>query len=264
MAYFNSGSDRVQQYEFKEVLALLDAPSPWREYIRPNLATVRSKMSSDTFQVVSSAKFDEVMTGLGGTNSGAIGVTDKQTGRITMKEWGPNSERTYLLAALHECVHLVSHPAEQGKPHSTAWMHLGSGLLEGMVECVTEDILAAQRLALPSADSGMLGYQDGKSAIAREFLTNASVPFYGRVLFNGNGEQLRAVMDFIYSPVGWKRIKDMITVGWIRDARNQMVRLRAQEEDKRNQAIKATQQQMRAQQQQQLAKTLFDVILHLP
>lgn len=236
MAYFNSGSDRVEEYEFKEILAVLEGPSPWREYIRPNLAIAKSKLPLGSFKIVSGARFDNVLASMGGPNPGATGVTDKQTGEITMKEREPDSGRSYLLAVLHECVHLVSHPAEQGKPHSTARMYLGAGLLEGMVECVAEDILGAQRLDLPSAGSGMLGYQDGASGIAREFLSNASVPFYARALFGGNGDQLKAVMDFIYSPIGWRRIRDLITIGRIRDARAQMVQLRAQEEDKRNKA----------------------------
>jgi hypothetical protein len=261
VAYFNSGSDRVQEYEFKNVLEVLEGPSPWRESIRPNLAIARQKVPPGSFHIVSSGKFDQVMTSLGGPNPDAIGVTDKQTGEINLREWGPGSDRSYLLAALHECVHLVSHPAEQGKPHSTAWTHLGPELLEGMVECVTEDILNAQRLALPSGNSGMLGYQGGAAGIAREILNNFSVPFFSRVLFQGNGEQLRAVMDFIYSPVGWVRIKNLITIQRFDSARMEMARLRTQEEDKRNKALQGTRAQAA---QQKLAKTLFDIMLNLP
>lgn len=261
MASFSSGSDRVQEYEFKEVLAVLEGPSPWREYISANLAIARSKISSSTFRIVSSDKFDEVLTSLNTDDPKAVGVTNKQTGEITMKEWGPNSGRSYLLAVLHECVHLVSDPAAQGKPHSTAYGQLGGGLLEGMVECVAEDILTAQKLPLPSANSGMLGYADGASGIAREFLTNFSVPFFARVLFQGNGDQLLAVMNFIYSSAGWARVKGLISAGHIRDARDLMTRMRADEEDKRNKALRATQQQI---QQQVLAKKLHDIILHLP
>jgi hypothetical protein len=265
VAYFNSGSDQVEEYEYKKVLEILEGPSPWHDYIRPNLDLVRQTVASGNFHIVSSGKFDQVMKALGGEVPGAIGVTNKQTGEITMKEWGLNSGRSYLLAVLHECVHLVSHPPEQGKPHSTAWGHLGGGLLEGMVECVTEDILKAQKLALPSEDSGMIGYQGGATGIAREILNNFSVPFFARVLFKGNGEQLKAMMDFLYSPVGWVRIKNLITIKRFDGARMEMTRLRKQEDDRRNQALQGTLQQLRAQAaQRELTKTLLDVVMKLP
>ena len=261
MASFSSGSDRVQDFEFNDVLAILEGPSPWREYIRTNLAIARTKISSSSFRIVSSDKFDAVLSSLNMEDPKAVGVTNKQTGEITMKEWGLNSGRSYLLAVLHECVHMVSDPAAQGRAHSTAYGQLGGGLLEGMVECVAEDILTSQRLPLPSADSGMLGYADGVSAIARELLTNFSVPFFARVLFQGNGDQLLAVMNFIYSSAGWAQAKSLISAGRIRDARDLMTRMRADEDDKRNKALRATQQQI---QQQVLAKKLHDIILHLP
>jgi hypothetical protein len=266
LAYFSSGSEFVHEHEFKNVLEVLEGPSRWRDYIRPNLAIARAKISSKTFKIVSRGKFDEVLAGLGNPVPDAAGVTNKLAGEITMKEWGDDSSKTYLLAALHECVHWVSHPAEQGKPHSTAFATLGSGLLEGVVECVTEDILNAQGLTLPSDRSGMRGYTEGIAAIAREFLDHSSVPFYARALFQGNGDQLTAVYNFIYSEVGWKLIRNVISAGRLQDARQLMTRFRSQEENKRNKALITTQQQIRTrlQQQQIVAKALFDIIIHLP
>jgi hypothetical protein len=226
-AGFSSGDDRVYEGDFGRVLDVLASPSPWQEFILDNLKVARKKAS---FHVKKIADFDNVMNRLGYTqsNSRIPGVTDKNTGAITMQEWGLNTDSTLLLWALHEAVHLVSHPPEQGSPHSTAFafQSLGEGLCEGLVEMVAEDILTApsQALGLPK-DKNKLGHHrrlaimralcgDMDGAVRPEqqertaLLPRTSYTFWARALFKGESDQVALVMSYWYSSGGWGAIKN--------------------------------------------------------
>jgi hypothetical protein len=165
------------------------------------------------------------------------GVTDKRAGIITMQEFfGKNSHQTFLGAALHEAVHLVSHPPGRSeKQHSTAWGILGEGLLEGLVECVTRDILTAQGIAL--ARPGLLGHQK-RVPVARELLRSLSVPLLARVLFGGDFQQFLMVMNHTYSPAGWTEIKMLTTANNPARAIQRMSELRAVEEQRHMEDLK--------------------------
>jgi hypothetical protein len=140
-----SAEERIREEDFEAVLRVLAGPSPWQRYISEGLRVARQNIPRRAFRVASSKEFEQTMRALGqqGDLGHIPGVTDKRTGIITMQEFfGVNSQATYLGAALHEAVHLVSHPpGRAGRQHSTAWGIVGEGLLEGLVECVTIDIL---------------------------------------------------------------------------------------------------------------------------
>jgi hypothetical protein len=146
--------------------------------------------------------------GVPGNERNIPGFTDKQTGEITMLEWGPNTGFTFLSAALHETVHLVSHPAQQGSANSTAYGFLGQGFLEGIVECVTIDVLRDQRIAL--AKSELRGHQD-RLRVAVQLLSTLSIPLMARVLFEGDLGQFREVVHHTYSVNGWNEIQTLTT-----------------------------------------------------
>jgi hypothetical protein len=187
------------------------------------------------FRIVSSKEFAETMKALGrgGDIAHTAGVTDKSTGIITMQEFfGGNSRATFLGAALHETVHLVSHPAGRGRTqHSTAWHILGEGLLEGLVECITRDILSDQRIALVRPDR--LGHQK-RVPVARDLLRNVSVPLLARVLFAGDFQQFVMVMNHTYSPAGWAEIKRLTTANDYARAIQRMSELHSSEEQRHN------------------------------
>src|SRR5215475_4313134 len=100
---YDSGGDPVHESDFSDVLDVLAGRSPWKEYIVPNLQAAK-KAKRGSFKVLDVTNF-ATTTGHG-TN--VPGVTDKRTGNIVMQQWG-RPGHTYLLAALHECVHWVSH-----------------------------------------------------------------------------------------------------------------------------------------------------------
>jgi hypothetical protein len=229
--HFRSAEDRIYEDDFEAVLAVLAGASPWQEYIRDNLRVARRNLPRRPFRIVSSKEFAQTL-GRGGDVGHAAGVTDKRTGIITMLEFfGVNSRATFLGAALHETVHLVSHPAGRGRqPRSTAWPILGEGLLEGLVECITGDILSAQGIALARPDRR--GHQQ-RAPVARELLRTHGVPLLARVLFAGDFRQFLMVMNHMYSVVGWTEIKRLTTANNPARAIQRMNELRAVEEQRR-------------------------------
>jgi SAM-dependent methyltransferase len=236
---YRSGEDRIYEEDFEAVLAVLAGPSPWQEDIRESLRIARHNLPRRAFRIVNSDEFVRTMRALGesGDMTHIPGVTDKRAGIITMQEFfGKNSHQTFLGAALHEAVHLVSHPpGRSGKQHSTAWGILGEGLLEGLVECVTRDILSAQRIAL--ARPSLLGHQQ-RVPVARALLRSLSVPLLARVLFGGDFQQFLMVMNHTYSPAGWVEIKMWTTANEPVRAIQRMSELSAIEEQRRNQDLK--------------------------
>jgi hypothetical protein len=236
---FRSAEDRIDEDDFEAVLGVLAGASPWQEYIRENLRVARQNLPHRPFRIVSSKEFARTMEALGdgGDIAHIPGVTDKRAGVITMQEFfGRNSHATYLGAALHETVHLVSHPVGRGrKRHSTAWSILGEGLLEGLVECITRDILSAQGIAL--ARPSMRGHQQ-RVPVARELLRNVGVPLLARVLFAGDYHQFLMVMNHTYSPAGWAEIGRATTANDPARAIQRMNELRAVEEQRRIEELK--------------------------
>jgi len=137
-----------------------------------------------------------------GQDAEAAGITDKQTGKITLLEYfGKNSRAALLAAALHEFVHLVSHPPKQGVALSSAKGFLGEGLHEGLVQVVAEDILAAQKIA-PSKHKAY----EARVAIVRKLLSVTDIKPFGNALFQGQIADLRFMHD-MYTIRGFQNIQ---------------------------------------------------------
>lgn len=227
MGGYSNGSDPVHQSDLSDVLKVLAGPSPWKEYIEPNLRV--AKAAKHSFTVLPSVKFSE-QTGHGANTPG---VTFKRNGSIIMQEWG-RKETSYLSAVLHECVHWVSDPAKQGSEHSTAWDAMGEGILEGLVECITEDILTEQKIGL-ARNENQRGHQK-RVRVVRELLKTTSVPFFARALFRGELTQWCQVMEFVYSPIGLQHIRNFTGANVPDLALNAMKEWRKKEEDRRKAA----------------------------
>ena len=230
-----SAEERIREGDFESVLKVLAGPSPWQQFIVPNLRVARQNIPSRPFRVVNRTEFEQTMRALGDQSDvGHIpGVTDKRTGIITMQEFfGINSHATFLGAALHETVHLVSHPSGRAnRQHSTAFGIVGEGLLEGIVECVTIDILNAQRITL--ARQSMRGHTR-RLPVAIELLRLFSRPLIGRVLFEGDFQQFLLLMHHTFSVRGWQEIQTLTTANNPQRAIQRMSELRAAQERQRN------------------------------
>jgi hypothetical protein len=233
-----SAEEPIGEGQFESVLKVLTGPSPWQPFLIENLRLARKRLPPRPFRVVKLAEFEQVMQGSGHTGNvrNIGGVTNKRTGVITMLEWRVNSGETFLGAALHEAVHLVSHPPGSGTDSvSTANAALGPGLLEGLVECVTIDILNEQRITL--ARSSMRGHMQ-RLPVAIALLRGFGVHVLSRVLFGGDSSQLEAFMVHIYSKPGWNAIRAATTDNQPQRAMQMMKLHRERQERERNEQLK--------------------------
>jgi hypothetical protein len=209
---FKSAEDRVDDSDFQKILDVLGGPSPWQQDIAPNIAKLKTNGAKSPFQIVDSKSYDTVMAALGqtGDNHHTPGVTDKKLGRITMLEsFGVNSHAARFGHALHEAVHLVSDPpGVSSKEHSTAMNLLGEGLLEGLVEAVTEDILNAQKIAL--ARASLRGHTE-RVPVARVLIKDLGTSLLGRLLFGGDQQNFAKAAFATYSQAGWTEIVQLTT-----------------------------------------------------
>lgn len=185
---FKSGDDRVSDFDddFKDVAAVVGTGSRWIPYLGKNVQIAIDAIKYHSFNVVSSGDFQKL-----GQDADAAGLTDKQTGKITLLEFfGVNSHAALLVAAVHEFVHLVSHPPKQGVSMSSAKGFLGEGLHEGLVQVVAEDILDAQKIT-PSKHKAY----EARVAIVRRLLDLTDIKPFGNALFQGQIADLRFMHD---------------------------------------------------------------------
>lgn len=206
-----SAKERIRADEFGLVLKILTGPSPWQSLIQRNLSQIN--VTANTFRVVDRKEYGRVLQEFGLEDDGHIpGVTNKKTGVITMVEFfGGNSQATFLGAALHEAVHLVSDPPGGSKlGKSSAKSHLGEGFLEGLVEHISVTIL--KRQGFTPAPAELSGH--AKRLPVAEALVKAIGPrLPGELLFEGIFVNFLQVVNDVFRPKLWDDIKKLTTAG---------------------------------------------------
>jgi hypothetical protein len=226
---FRSAEDRIEEEDFESVLSVLCGTSPWRDFVVPALAEARKSLPSRPFRILNRADYETEFRKIDkGDPDGSPGITNKKDGVILMLEFfGVKSRATRLGLALHEAVHLVSHrPGRSGKAHSTAYPVLGEGLLEGLVEVVTSDILRAQQITLASPEGR--GHQK-RVPVAEELIRTLNIPCLAKVLFAGDYSVFFQVMTATYTGPGWIEIQRLTTADDPAGAIRRMNELRAAE-----------------------------------
>lgn len=184
---FSSASERISQIEddFTGVCEALAGHSRWQEFIRPNIGPALKKYSGRTFNVVSAQTFGQ----RGGLDPDTQGLTDKIKPEIVFVEIWEHSAQTLVVNALHEMVHWVSHPPEQGAK-ITAWGVLGDGLGEGLTHVVTEDIFEDQRIS-----QHWKAIYSERVAIVRKLIERFGIQPFGEALFRGRYQALKPLLD---------------------------------------------------------------------
>ena len=236
---FKSAEDRVDEDQFEAVLGVLAGDSPWQDYIAPALEETRKHLPKHPFRVLPEAEYKVELAKIDSKADPANipGITSKQEGFILMEAYfGTKSRETRLGLALHETVHLVSHrPGRAGRPHSTAFPVLGEGLMEGLVELITTDILNKQGITLASAKGR--GHQK-RVPVVEELMSGLSIPLLARVLFEGEFGLFFEVMNYTYSGPGWIEIQRLTTADDTAGAIRRMHELQEAEEKKHTARLK--------------------------
>jgi hypothetical protein len=163
--------------------------SVWQNDIKDNCATARkvflSVYDNQGFSIVTSDEFDKVNP----THTVAAGVTDKLNKTITLREFAAHTNLTYMSSALHELVHWLEFPAQQGGLSPSAGF-LGSGLQEGLVQVITEDILRAQGMPVDvdnrmSRDQSDLYVYTDRANFVRQLVDKLGYKPFAQALFKG-------------------------------------------------------------------------------
>lgn len=226
---FSSAEERVDDDAFEAILAVLGGDSPWRAYVRPACAEARKNIPKDVFQVLPPADYIKALALIDpkATASDTPGITNKREGYIRMEGYfGTKSREAMLGLSLHEVVHLVSHrPGRAGQQHSTAIGVLGEGLLEGLVELVTCNILTAQKIQL--ADPKRRGHQKRVPVVVELIkVYGIGVSWLGPVLFRGDYQKFHRLMDAAFTTAGWMEIQRLTTSNNPDGAKRRMGELR--------------------------------------
>lgn len=184
---FSSGSEQVRQVEddFTGVCQLLAGPSRWQKFISPNIGPAIKKYPGRTFNIASALVFKQQ-----NFDPVTMGYTDKVKGEMRFLQLSDVSPYTYMIFTLHEMVHWVSHPPQQGTK-ITVWGTLGAeGLGEGLTQVVTEDILDDQNVSL-----GQKGIYSERVAIVRKLIERFGIQPFGEALFGGRYQSLKPLSD---------------------------------------------------------------------
>ena len=202
---FKSAAEQISVYEddFKDVCAVLAGPSKWLEFFRDNIPIAIKAMPSHKFQFLSTKDFERE------GRPSTLGTTDKLTGEIKLLDISSNNSGFAAMgAALHELVHLVSHPPQQGK-RITVFEALGEGLMEGLTHVITEDILMQQGITPFSEHL----YGDRVKIVRKliEVLQPNSVRMFGKALFLGNLGEITMLAQFLGSNA-FREVKNLATM----------------------------------------------------
>ena len=193
---FKTGDDPVEAQDLPAVMEILKGPSPFSKVINDNVSKMASSLRHTSFRftkaVLDSTQRTELQDlakdhALGNTISTQImGFTDKASGEIFLQEYQPRTANTYLQAALHECVHLVSSPVDGSSANSTARGVLDRGLEEALVEWVAQCILKHQNIPR-TTDPGKRPFEKQISVLQALMLRIPDIGLWGGLLFSGTG-----------------------------------------------------------------------------
>jgi hypothetical protein len=243
---FSDAEERVDSDSWDDIVAVLIGESSWKFSIRAATEEALKNVSSNVFEVLPPDEYKKVLAKLDpkANPNDTPGVTDKKEGRIHMSGYfGTKSRESMLGLSLHEAVHLISHrPGKSSKQHSSAIGVLGEGLLEGLVELITTDILSTQGITLASPKKR--GHQQRVPVVIDLMSTyGITISMLARPLFRGDSEQLFRLMEAAFTTAGWIEVQRLTSDNNPNGAIRRMAALRAAEEKAHPGAFRTRMQQ---------------------
>jgi hypothetical protein len=177
------------------VLKILGGPSPWQQFLQRNLASHRRTLPTKAIRICDEGEFAGGYRRVFGepAPADAQGFVDRRNGMMILKEFPQkNYGKSKVGIALHEAVHLFSHPpGRSNRIRATVYGLLEQGLLEGLTQIVTDDILMTQCIS-PMRDR----WQPYKNftPIARKFVQSLSPRIVADAYFLG---MVNPLLNFI-------------------------------------------------------------------
>ncbi len=145
---FSSAERNVTEKDAPQIFTILGGPSPWQAYLQRNLAARKQDLPAKPMRIVTDGEFARRYSAIFGRrpSTDAQGFVDRANATMYLREFPTrNFSQTIVGLALHEAVHLFSHPpGKSNLLRATAYGLLEEGLIEGLTQALTEDIQAAQ------------------------------------------------------------------------------------------------------------------------
>jgi hypothetical protein len=205
---FSSAERNITEKDAPVIFSLLTGPSPWRSYLQRNLAAHKKDLPARPMRIVTEGEFAKSYRGVfrQPPPANAQGFVDRRNALIFLREFpARNFNQTKAGLALHEAVHLFSHPPGKSNVlRATVYSLLGEGLLEGLTQVITEDILAAQCISPLRSD-----WQAYKEYIpvARRFIEVFTPAVVGDAYFNGTVTPLINAITRRWTADGLARVR---------------------------------------------------------
>ena len=193
----SSAERHIKEQDAPQIFALLCGPSPWSQFFRSNLnAHLQSIPKQRPIRIVTDGEFARKYKDVFNAPApqDAQGFVDRRNATIYLKEFpARNFGRSLVGIALHEAVHLFSHPpGRSNQLRATSYSFLGTGLLEGLTQAITEDIQTAQ--CIQPMRERWQAYKD-YLPVARELIRIFTPAIVGDAYFNGNVTRLLRVIE---------------------------------------------------------------------
>ncbi len=209
---FSSAQRHITEGDAVRIFTILCGPSPWQNFLRPNLAAHLKDLPRDRpMRILSEGDFAERYRDIFGARSSADtrGFVDRRNAVIYLAEFPVKNYGGSLAGlALHEAVHLFSHPPGKSKQlRSTGFSFLGVGLIEGLTQAITEDIQEAQGIR-PLPDRWQ-AYQE-YTPVARQFIRCFSAQVVGDAYFNGNLTRLLRAIERRWTHANYLQVKGLV------------------------------------------------------
>ena len=203
---FDSAERDITESDAAHILTTLGGPSPWQPYLQRNLAAYQKTLPAKPIRICNASEFVRGYSRIFGESPpvDAQGFVDRRNGMMVLKEFpSGNRGKTKVGLALHEAVHLFSHPpGKSNQLRATSYGMLDRGLIEGITQVVTEDILAKQGIS-PMRERWQ-AYQS-LTPIARKFMNSFS-PMVAQAYFNGTLRPLIDVIQATWTVRGLQRV----------------------------------------------------------
>ena len=210
------GGKFIREDDAGKILAILDGPSRYQDYLKPILTEAKSKLPRKFFRIVTSEQ--EVPAHLRGrfvkVGDKVVGGTiDRSNGVIYMLPPPGRTSDTRLEFALHEVIHLIAHPGlnlvdEQTfqSKYGVSCIHLNDvgsfqrkycfGFGEGATQAITQHIMT---------DQGISWTQDQRpykefTPVVLKLISIFSPQRFARAYFWGEIKEFTDGMEFRWGP----------------------------------------------------------------
>jgi hypothetical protein len=221
---FTSAERNITEKDALQIFTILCGPSPWQQYLRSNLNAHLPDLPKQPIRIVTNGEFARKYKAIFNepVPADAQGFVDRRNATIYLKEFpASNRGQSKVGLALHEAVHLFSHPpGRSNQLRATAYSFLGVGLLEGLTQVITEDIQTEQGIRpLPDKWQAYKEYV----RVAHEF-SRIFKPAVVDAYFKGDVTKLLRVIEQRWTHASFERVR-MLTNQNDQNATNQALKL---------------------------------------